>query len=88
MQDKIAQYVTTWKARGYPKDIPDEVPLPLMSRGLAPSYKAICFAILRNDHSMQSLGFTPPVSRWYGTLKRFEIAARPPKAGDQLRLPL
>jgi predicted phosphoadenosine phosphosulfate sulfurtransferase len=47
-----------------------------MRLALAPSYKAICFAILKNDHSMQSLGFSPRPSPWYMELKRIEISQR------------
>ena len=65
-----------WKRRGYPNDIPDEVPLRLMQLSLAPSYKAICIAILKNDHAMKSLGFTPPDSQYYTALKRIEIQGR------------
>ena len=50
--------------------------MPLMQQQLAPSYRAIALAILRNDHALQSLGFAPEQSRWYMELKRIEIAAR------------
>lgn len=83
MQRKIEAYVSLWMSRGYPLDIPDEVPLSLMSQRLAPSYKAICFAILKNDHPLESLGFAPPESRWYGAIKRIEIAARPKQYNPQ-----
>jgi predicted phosphoadenosine phosphosulfate sulfurtransferase len=77
MREKIAKYIRTWKARGYSHDIPDEVPTALMQMGLAPSYKAIAFAILKSDPSMKSLGFSAPASPWYSELKRIEIAQRP-----------
>lgn len=73
---KIAEYIATWKKRGYPKDIPDEVPEVLLQQGLAPSYKAIALTILRNDLQCTSLGFAPAKSEWYGILKRIEIDAR------------
>ena len=76
MRAKVKSYIKTWKGRGYSEDIPDKVPERLMQLGIAPSYKAICFAILKNDHSMQSLGFTPKKSKWYSELKRIEIAQR------------
>jgi predicted phosphoadenosine phosphosulfate sulfurtransferase len=76
MRQRIARYLETWKARGYPDDIPDEVPAGLMQRNLAPSYKAIAFAILKNDVSCRSLGFTPQPSPWYVALKRLERDAR------------
>ena len=80
MRQRIDQYVRIWKRRGYSGDIPDEVPHVLMQLGLAPSYKAIAIAILKNDISMHSLGFTPRVSEWYRELKHIEIAAREKRA--------
>lgn len=76
MRKKIKKYIQTWKKQGYPKDIPNEVPEKLMQLKLAPSYKAICFAILRNDYPMKSLGCTPKKSKIYSELKRVEILQR------------
>lgn len=77
MRTKILEYLRMWEQRGYAEGIPDEVPIVLMRENLAPSYKAICFAILRNDAPLQSLGFTPQRSRWYDELKRLELSSRP-----------
>lgn len=74
--EKINKYITDWRQKGYPDDIPDEVPNQLMKLGIAPSYKAICIALLRNDMNLESLGFSPPKSMWYSAIKRAEIAAR------------
>lgn len=76
MQSKITEYVEKWMGRGYSDDIPDEVPHALTQMGLAPSWKAIAIAILKNDHSMKSLGFEAGYSPWYSELKRIEIEAR------------
>jgi predicted phosphoadenosine phosphosulfate sulfurtransferase len=76
VQSKIDKYIADWRERGYPDDIPDEVPGVLMRQNLAPSYKAIAHAILKNDLTMQSLGFTPKYSEWYGAFKRVEIENR------------
>lgn len=73
MKALVAEYVATWRCRGYSLDLPDEVVSGLMRENLAPSYKAICFAILKNDAAGISLGFTPRPSRWYGALKRIEL---------------
>ena len=40
-----------------------------MALNLAPSYKAIAIAILKNDVSGESLGFTAKRSDWYYHLK-------------------
>ncbi len=75
-RERVLQYIETWKERGYSQDIPDEVPDELMNEGLAPSYKAICFALLKNDMQLTSLGYSATNSKWYGVLKRIEIEGR------------
>jgi predicted phosphoadenosine phosphosulfate sulfurtransferase len=85
----VRQYIESWLVRGYERGIPDEVPMPLMRLGLAPSHRAIAEALLRNDMALLSLGFSPPRSEWYGALKRIEINARPVTARSaQAELPL
>ena len=76
METKILKYITQWRNQGYLTDIPDEVPDRLMQLQLAPSYKAIALAILKNDVSLGSLGFTGTPSAWYGELKRIELEDR------------
>lgn len=88
MRERIEQYITEWRCRGYSDDIPDEVPLALMSDDLAPSYKAIAIAILKNDHYMTALGFSPPHSAWYDALKRIEISERVTAPGRYIQLSL
>jgi predicted phosphoadenosine phosphosulfate sulfurtransferase len=73
---RINDYIKKWKERGYPDDIPDEVPSELSELGLAPSYKDIALAILNNDMYMTRLGYSAPVSEWYGHYKRIEIEQR------------
>lgn len=73
MQRKIVSYVSRWKMCGYPDDIPDESPSELEALNLAPSYRAICHAILSNDHSCKSLGFSPQRSAAYMEIKRAEL---------------
>lgn len=74
---RISAYIERWKHRGYSTGIPDEVPPGLMHNGLAPSYRAVAIALLKNDLKLTSLGFSAPYSDWYGVLKRIEIQARP-----------
>lgn len=76
MRKKINSYISSWKNKGYQEDIPDEVPDVLMNYNLAPSYKAIALAIMKNDHSMSSLGFSQKKSEWYNVLKKIEIRER------------
>lgn len=73
---RINQYIAQWKRQGYSDDIPDEVPLQLMQLNLAPSYRAIALAIIRNDVSFKSLGFDGPKSDWYSAIKGMEIRSR------------
>lgn len=80
----VNQYINAWLGRGYASDIPDEVPQVLMKQGLAPSYKAICQAILKNDMNMESLGFTPKPSAWYSAIKKVEIEQRDKTPKDTL----
>lgn len=75
-EQRIKQYINKWKSQGYPDDIPDSVPDSLMRLQLAPSYKAIACALLKNDVKLLSLGFTGQKSEWYSVLKSIEIDAR------------
>jgi predicted phosphoadenosine phosphosulfate sulfurtransferase len=77
MEKKILEYIRKWEKQGYESGIPDEVPMELMKQNLAPSYKAIVIAILKNDHNMKTLGFDTRKSEWYDAYKKIEIAARP-----------
>ncbi len=64
MRPKIESYIEEWKKRGYSNDIPDIVPDRLMQLNKAPSYKAICVAILKNDYCLKTLGFQPKKSKY------------------------
>ena len=74
MRKKIEQYIKTWEQRCYSEGIPDEVPQEVES--LVPSYKRICFAIMKNDVQLQSLGFARTKCKIYGELKRVELRQR------------
>lgn len=69
---RVAHYIGIWRKRGYSDDIPDEVPEALAFEGLAPSYKAICVALLKNDLWLTALGYSAPKSEAYGAIKRME----------------
>jgi len=88
MHTKIQHYLKMWERHGYSSGVPDTVLDDLMHERLAPSYRAIALAIIKNDHALQSLGFSPGVSKWYVALKRIEIATRPLQETDQMRLTL
>lgn len=73
---RVDDWINDWKNKGYEKDIPDEVPDVLMKQNLAPSYKQIAIAILKNDMQMESLGYTAKYSEWYSYYKKIELAER------------
>lgn len=74
--ERVRRYLEIWEARDYKTGIPDEVPAELAAANLAPSWKSIACAILRNDVLLLSLGFAPVVSRHYEQIKRHEISQR------------
>jgi len=81
MKQHAENYIEAWKRRGYSDDIPDEVPQRLMWLRKAPSYKAVCLAILKN--SPGDLNARLVVSAWYSELKRVELTARGALDADQ-----
>jgi len=86
MRNKIEQYIRTWELRCYYNGIPDEVPVRIHQLNKAPSYKAICLAILKNDYQLKTLGQTVKVSKYYHELKRIELNKRYKNIPKQLTL--
>lgn len=76
MKERITEYIKKWESACYFDGIPDEAPNELEIRNKVPSYKRICFAILKNDNSLKTLGFTPPKSKYYSAYKKIEIELR------------
>lgn len=74
MQQKISNYIKTWKRRCYHDDIPDDGPEDIFDK--VPSYKRIAIAILKNDYSLKTLGITQKKSMFYNELKRLEFEER------------
>lgn len=72
IKHKIIIYLKTWKKRGYINDIPDEVDIVLQNENLAPSYKAIALAILKNDNNLLSLGYSSNKSIYYNEIKKIK----------------
>lgn len=65
-QKKFRVFIGWWSKRGYPEGMPDEAPLHLENKGLAPSYRRLCKSLLRNDYWCKGLKFTQPRSEVYG----------------------
>ena len=86
MKQKIEKYIQTWEQRCYSKGIPDEAPAELETRNKVPSYRRICYAILKNDYALKSLGFTEIKSKYYHAYKKIEIENR--QKVKQLKLEL
>jgi predicted phosphoadenosine phosphosulfate sulfurtransferase len=86
MKEQILEYIKIWEERCYFDGIPDEGPHELEIRNKVPSYRKICFAILKNDYSLKSLGFTPKKSKYYDAYKKIEIENR--QKCKQLKLEL
>jgi len=76
MRRKIHEYVATWMQRGYPDGIPDEADPVLESLNKAPSFRAICKAIMRNDVALLTLGYTREPCELYDQLKRIELIGK------------
>ncbi len=76
MEQRIRSYIKLWENRCYQSGIPDEAPEELERNELVPSYRRICIAILKNDVSLKSLGFTPKYSNYYSALKQIELSKR------------
>ena len=86
MKQKIEKYIQMWEQRCYSNGIPDEAPLELETRNKVPSYRRICYAILKNDYALKSLGFTEIKSKYYHAYKKIEIENR--QKVKQLKLEL
>lgn len=77
--EKFQTFISWWKKKGYPEGIPDEAPLALENAKLAPSYRRLCKAILRNDYWCKGLSFTQPKSEAYGKYLKIRDAKKASK---------
>ena len=75
-KENIRTYIKSWEGKGYVNGIPDEAPLELEKRGLVPSYRLICMAIMRNSNNLEMLGFQREKCDIYQEIKRIEIYNR------------
>lgn len=69
----MGAYIDSYLQKDY-DFILDELPGELSN--IAPSYKFICQAILKNDLHLTSLGYSKPKSEYYSILKRIELNER------------
>jgi predicted phosphoadenosine phosphosulfate sulfurtransferase len=89
MKEKIINYISSWKTKGYKKGIPDEAPIRLEQLNKVPSYRQICKAILSNDIHLEKLGYQKPKCKAYSDIKRAELIQRGTlKESNQLKLKL
>lgn len=73
MKENIKKYIDKWEKNCYFNGIPDEAPVRLEQLNKVPSYRKICFAILKNDVSLKSLGIEQKKTPLYSELKRIEL---------------
>ena len=85
VKEKIKQYVEDWEKKDYKDGIPDEAPTQLEKRNLAPSYRLICLALMRNPYNLEMLGFQREKCKIYQEIKREEIYNRKTK-NKQLKI--
>ena len=76
MKNKIRSYVSNWHKQGYENGIPDFAEPRLEALNKAPSYRMICKAIMKNDVTLASLGFSRQPCDAYMAFKKIEIEAR------------
>lgn len=69
-------YISEWENRCYQSGIPDEAPIRLEQLNKVPSYKSIVRAIMKNDTTLKSIGFTQNKCNSYHELKRVELSKR------------
>jgi predicted phosphoadenosine phosphosulfate sulfurtransferase len=62
---KIGVFEKWWLTRGYEEGIPDEAPYELEAKKLAPSWRRVVKALLRNDFWCKGLSFTQHKSAAY-----------------------
>ena len=75
--EKIERYVSKWKAQGYSEGIPDEADYFMERKRDVPSWRRVCKAILKNDITLKSLGFTQVKPPSYHLIKRINLGLEP-----------
>jgi predicted phosphoadenosine phosphosulfate sulfurtransferase len=73
MVKKILSYIEKWVKNCYKEGIPDECPVDIERNLLAPSYRQICIAIMKNDTQLKTLGMDREKCKAYSELKRAEL---------------
>jgi len=87
MKAKILNYIKVWEKRCYSNGIPDEAPDRLEYLNKVPSYRKIAIAIIKNDYSLETLGFSKNKSYIYSQIKYNELLERGViKKSKQLKL--
>lgn len=88
-QAKIFVFQEWWKKKGYPEGIPDEADYALEVKKLAPSWRRVCKALLRNDYWCKGLSFTQHKSdayKRYLSMVQDKIKREEKIKTDQLKL--
>ena len=64
--ERFKVFIGWWKSRGYSDGMPDDAPVLLENKKMAPSWRRLCKSLLRNDWWCKGLGLTQPKSEAYG----------------------
>jgi predicted phosphoadenosine phosphosulfate sulfurtransferase len=64
-ENKIHQFLSWYRNRGYPNGIPDEAPHEEEASRKTPSWRRVAKSLLRNDYWMKGLSFTQTKSEAY-----------------------
>jgi len=72
--ERISKYCKSWQKRGYEDGICHAVPNNIEARNIAPSWKAISKAVLKNDYWLRSINMTQPFSKTYGEFLKIRHA--------------
>jgi predicted phosphoadenosine phosphosulfate sulfurtransferase len=76
VHELVQDYTSKWESRCYTNGIPDICHPDIERNKLAPSYRQICIAILKNDFNLKSLGYEPMPSKYYDIFKKIELSKR------------
>lgn len=76
MQRKIAAYIRKWESQGYPEGMPDEAPHRLEEINRVGTYRLLCVALMKNDVTLKTLGYSRPTCSLYMQFKRIELQAK------------
>jgi predicted phosphoadenosine phosphosulfate sulfurtransferase len=76
LRKRIKTYIRKWELSGYESGMPDEAPRRLEEINKVGSYRLLCIALMKNDVTLKTLGFSRPPCKLYNQLKRAELMSK------------